>query len=210
MGPGSDLGSPGSFAITWLTMMAAMMWPSALPALLSYDRSARARHDVTGPAPSSFAFALAYLVVWLAFGLGAFIVFRGVRAAHLGFLAWDRAGPYLVAAAIIAAGLYELTPLKRRALSRCRTVATSADHGWWSGLGNGVDCVACCAGLMTVLLVLGPMSSVWMVVVATAVIGQKVPAFGPRLVRPVAIGLIALGVWVAIAPAFVPGLTTPV
>jgi predicted metal-binding membrane protein len=62
---------------------------------------------------------------------------------------------------------------------------------------------------MLLLFAVGVMSSFWMLVVAALVFAQKVPAGGPRLVAPVALLLVGLGVWIAFAPSSVPGLTLP-
>ena len=109
---------------------------------------------------------------------------------------------------IVAAGLYELTPLKRLNLRRCR----SDPHGgnaFRSGLVHGLDCVGCSGALMAVLFVLGAMSLFWMAVVAVAIFAEKVLPRGPRLAPVFAVALVALGIWVGVSPASVPGLTEP-
>jgi predicted metal-binding membrane protein len=108
---------------------------------------------------------------------------------------------------IVAAGLYELTPLKRLSLRRCR----SAPHGnaFRSGLEHGFDCVGSSGALMAVLFVLGPMSLFWMAVVAVVIFVEKVLPRGPRLAPVFAVAVVALGIWVGVSPASVPGLTEP-
>jgi predicted metal-binding membrane protein len=200
MGPGTDLGSLSFFTATWATMMAAMMLPSALPAVLSSG----ARR------PRSVLFLVGYLAAWTLAGVVAFFAYRAVRAEHFGFLGWQRDGAYVAGAAVVAAGLYELAPLKRACLQRCRT---SAERGTGragrDGLRYAVDCLGCSAGLMLVLFAVGVMSVLWMAVVAALVFVQKVPAWGARVVAPLAVALLGLGVWVALAPSSVPGLTLP-
>jgi predicted metal-binding membrane protein len=200
MGPGTDLGTLSFFTATWATMMAAMMLPSALPAVLSFDRAARGVPPVL--------FVISYLAVWSAVGVAVFAAYRSVRAEHLGFLGWDRGGAYVAGAAVITAGIYELTPLKRACLSRCRACATR-EGALGAGIRYGIDCVGCSAGLMLVLFTVGVMSLFWMAIVAVLVFVQKVPARRTRLVAPVAVLLLALGVWIALAPSSVPGLTLP-
>src|SRR5437899_1118657 len=107
MGPGTDLGSFGFFAGIWVTMIAAMMLPSAIPAI---TRAGKGR----------FVFAASYVAVWATVGTCAYLVYEAVRGMHPGFLDWDAGGRYLAAAAVVAAGLYQLTPLKRSCLRRCR------------------------------------------------------------------------------------------
>ncbi len=208
MGPGTDLGSFRFFAGTWTAMMAGMMLPSALPAIVSWNRRAPRR---AGPqALSSIAFAAGYVAVWTLVGAAAYAADSAVRAADIGFLAWDRSGAYIVAGAVVAAGLYELTPLKRGSLDRCRGHdAVASPNAVVAGLRYGVNCVGCSAGLMLVLFALGVMSVTWMLVVAGLVAVEKVPRAGRRLVAPIAVMLVGLGVWIALDPSSVPGLTHP-
>jgi predicted metal-binding membrane protein len=198
-GPGTDLGGLGWYLGIWVTMTAAMMLPSAAPA---------ARHvaQLAQGVPTLF-FTAGYLAVWTGYGLLAYGVFRLVSSFDIGWLAWDRVGPYAAGGVIIAAGLYELTPLKRVSLRRCR----SAPHGnaFQSGLTHGFACVGCSGALMAVLFVLGAMSLFWMAVVAVLIFAEKVLPRGPRLAPVFAMALVALGIWVAMSPTSVPGLTEP-
>jgi predicted metal-binding membrane protein len=199
-GPGTDLGGLGWFLGIWVTMTAAMMLPSAAPAARHAARLARR--------VPTLLFTAGYLAVWTGYGLLAYGVFQLVTSLDLGWLAWDRRGPYVAGSVIVAAGLYELTPLKRLSLRRCR----SDPHGgkaFRSGLVHGLDCVGCSGGLMAVLFVLGAMSLFWMAVVAVAIFAEKVLPRGPRLASLFSVALVALGIWVAVSPASVPGLTEP-
>jgi predicted metal-binding membrane protein len=208
MGPGTDLGSFWFFAGTWIAMMAAMMLPSAVPAVVSFERIVPRRAGAS--AISSVAFAAGYIAVWAVVGVAAFVAYRGIRAADFGFLAWGRDGAYVTGAAVVAAGVYELTSLKRACLGRCRANADPAPtNGVRAGLRYGVNCVGCSAGLMVVLFALGVMSFTWMLVIAALLLVEKVPQFGPRLVTPIATLLIALGLWIAFDASSVPGLTLP-
>jgi predicted metal-binding membrane protein len=217
MGPGTDLGSFSFFLGVWTTMMAAMMLPSALPMVLLFDKVARGRRAAGRPTPSTLVFVSSYLVVWAGMGIVAFGLYRGLRDASLGFLAWDRDGPWVTGGAIVAAGLYELTPLKQVCLRHCRSPLHFVLGGWKSGtrgallMGaeHGTFCVGCCWGLMVILFALGVMSLTWMLVVAALVFAQKVLPFGGRLQVPLALVLVGLGLWVALSPGTVPGLTVP-
>jgi predicted metal-binding membrane protein len=212
-GPGTDLGTLGWYVGVWVTMMAAMMLPSALPMVLLFDRISRERSH----SASTLLFVASYLAVWTGYGLVAFGLYRLIAGAHLGFLAWDRAGPYLAGAAIGLAGLYELTPLKSVCLRHCRSPLHFVMHGWREGnLGairmgatHGTYCVGCCWGLMLILFTLGVMSLFWMALVAALIFVQKILPFGLRASRLFALGFVALGIWVAVSPASVPELTQP-
>ena len=210
-GPGTDLGALGWFVGIWVTMTAAMMLPSAAPTTLLYARSVGGRLERTA------LFLGGYLVAWSAYGLAAYGIFRAVRAAAPGFLAWDRGGPWVAGGALAAAGLYELTPLKDVCLRHCRSPLHFVVGGWRPGArgavrmgaARGAYCVGCCSGLMLVLFALGAMSLVWMAVVGALIFAQKVLPAGDRLTRVFAVAFVAAGLWVAVSPSSVPGLTQP-
>jgi len=218
-GPGTDLGGLGFYLGIWVTMMAAMMLPAAAPMVLLFARVSgdRAERGRPGVVPT-WVFVAGYLAVWTAYGLVAYGLFRAVKGAAGGVLAWDRAGPYVAGAAVAAAGLYELTPLKDVCLRHCRSPLHFVLHGWKEGyrgalrMGaeHGAYCVGCCWGFMVVLFALGVMSLFWMAIVAALVFVQKVLPLGQRLVtRVFSIAFVALGIWITAAPGSVPGLTQP-
>jgi len=216
-GPGTDLGGLGWYLGIWVTMMAAMMLPSAAPMVLLFHATSSRRGRQEQSFVLTCVFLLGYLAVWTAYGLAAYGLYRLVIDAGAGFLAWSRGGPYVAGAAIAVAGLYELTPLKSVCLRHCRSPLHFILGRWREGrLGairmgaeHGAYCVGCCWGLMIVLFALGVMSLLWMVVVATLIFAQKVLPGGDRLTRLFAVGFVAAGIWVAAAPASVPGLTQP-
>jgi predicted metal-binding membrane protein len=139
------------------------------------------------------SFAVGYLAVWTVFGLAAYLVFRsGTSVEVAGVL-------------VVTAGLYQLTPLKQRSLRRCRSV--HEDGATRAGVVHGLDCVGSSGGLMVALFALGVMSLFWMAVIAAAIFAEKVLPRGPQLSRLFAVALVLLGIWVAMSPASVPGLT---
>src|SRR5688500_777618 len=97
-GPGTDLGGLGWYLGIWFTMTAAMMLPSATPAARHVAEHARRL--------PTLLFAAGYLAVWTGYGLLAYGIFQLVTSLDLGWLAWDRAGPYAAGGVIVAAGLY--------------------------------------------------------------------------------------------------------
>jgi predicted metal-binding membrane protein len=215
-GPGTDLGSLGWYLGVWVTMMAAMMLPSALPMIQLFDHVARRSATGRRQLPTS-VFVASYFAVWTAYGVVAFALYRAVTGLHLGFLAWNHAGPYLAGGSIALAGLYELTPLKSVCLRHCRSPLHYLLGGWRPGIVGAVRmgvehggyCVGCCWGLMLLLFALGVMSLFWMAVVAALIFAQKVLPFGLRTTRVFAMAFLALGLWVAVSPASVPGLKQP-
>ncbi|MFL5849097.1 MAG: DUF2182 domain-containing protein [Solirubrobacteraceae bacterium] len=207
-GPGTELGGLGWFATSWLVMMAAMMLPVAAPMLVAFGRRAVAA-DTTG------AFAGGYLLAWLAAGLAFYAAIDAVRALDLGFLAWDSGGRYVAGGVIALAGVYQLTPVKDVCLRRCRDRRAFMQERWRPGrlgaLRMGVEhggyCFGCSWALMGTLFGLGVMSLTWMAVVAVLVAGERLLHRRARLA--VAVVLVALGAWVALAPGDVPALTVP-
>jgi predicted metal-binding membrane protein len=216
-GPGTDLGGLAWYLGIWTTMMAAMMLPSVAPMVLSFHRAGLARARESGPLARTWAFALSYLAVWAGYGLAAYGLYRLIDHFGAGLLDWSRGGRFVAGGAIVAAGLYELTPLKTVCLRHCRTPMQFVMHGRREGqLGavrmgvvHGAYCVGCCLGLMVVLFALGVMSLTWMAVVAALIFAQKVLPAGERLTRAFAVAFAAAGIWVAAAPGSVPGLTLP-
>ena len=161
MGAQTELGTLGFFAAAWVPMMAAMMLPGAVPAI-----AARAQ-----AAPF---FAVAYVAVWTLFGLAVYALYRPHSHAVAGVLT-------------IAAGLYELTPLKRACRRRCQSSVRS-------GLVFGSWCVGSSVGLMVMLVALGAMSVTWMAVVAALLLVQKLLPPNRLLDVPVALAIVGLGV----------------
>ena len=90
-GPGTDLGSAGWYLGIWVTMMAAMMLPSATPMVLLFSKAASG--STHRPGLATALFVVGYLVAWTAFGLVAYALFRLVRGLDPSFLAWDVAAP---------------------------------------------------------------------------------------------------------------------
>jgi predicted metal-binding membrane protein len=217
-GPGTDLGGLGWFVGIWVTMMAAMMLPSVAPMVVAFARvtAHRARSDQAAFVPT-WVFVASYFAVWTLYGLVAYGIYRLVLGASFGFLAWDRAGPYVAGGAVAAAGLYQLTRLKDVCLRHCRSPLHFVLHGWrtgWTGavrMGaeHGLYCVGCCLGLFVILFAVGVMSLFWMALVSAVIFAEKILPGGERLSRIFAVGFVALGIWIAVAPGSVPGLRQP-
>jgi len=207
-GPGTDLGAFGWFIGIWVTMMAAMMLPSAAPAVLMFSGLRRG-------APT-WAFIGGYLLAWTTVGVAAYAAFRGLRELTPSYTAWDERGPWVAGAALVASGLYQLTPLKTVCLRHCRAPlgfllrnGPGRAGAVRTGFGHGAYCIGCCVGLMLALFALGVMSLVWMTAVAAVILVEKVFPRGEIFARTIAVALVAVGFWVAAAPESVPGLTQP-
>jgi predicted metal-binding membrane protein len=209
-GPGTDPGTLGFFIVIWVVMMAAMMFPSVLPMVVVYDRVSREH----GHTPF---FVAGYLVTWTAAGLLAYGLFAAGRAVAGDALAWDEAGRYVAAGVLVAAAAYQLTPLKNRCLTRCRGPLRFVLEGWREGRGGalrmglsqGAWCVGCCWALMASLFALGVMSLAWMAFVAALIALEKLAPWRVAANRAIAVGLLAIGIGLALAPKEVPALTVP-
>jgi predicted metal-binding membrane protein len=207
-GPGTELGGLGWFAVVWVTMMAAMMLPSIAPMVLAHARAQ------IGASP---AFVAGYLLTWAAVGMLGYALIEGVRSLDLGALAWDEAGRYVAGGAILAAAIYQLTPLKDRSLRRCRNPRAFVSQHWRPGpvgalrmgIEHGRICVASSWALMAALFALGVMSVGWMILVAALIATEKLLPWRTVATRGTAVLLAILGIALAFAPEDVPGLTVP-
>jgi predicted metal-binding membrane protein len=191
------LGSPGPFVAGWTVMMAAMMLPSATPLVFEFARNAEGRrgwHAATG------LLGATYLGVWLAFGVVCYALYNAVG------MPWPNQGP-VGGAALVIAGLYALTPLKRASEAWCRELC--ALHGSLpfnlmrsavvAGARYGLSCLGCSAGLMVAMVLIGMSNLVWMVVLAAVVLAYKVaPAPTPPRMLALSAAMVALGVVYAV------------
>jgi predicted metal-binding membrane protein len=195
-GPGAELGGLGWYLGIWVTMTAAMMLPATAPMVVVFSRVSRARRRGLGVAPMG-AFVAGYLVTWTFSGLVAY-----------GLLARVHGERYLAGVALVAAGLYELTPLKEVCLRHCRGPVHFVHAGWRDGpvgalqMGSrhGLYCVGCCSGLMLALFALGVMSLSWMAVIAVLIFVQKVLPLGDRVAPIVSASFVVLAAWVVVSP----------
>jgi predicted metal-binding membrane protein len=174
-------------------------------------------HGKSTEAGTTALFVAGYLLTWTAAGLIGYALIEGGRALDLGFLAWDGGGPYVAGAVIVAAGIYQLTPLKDVCLRHCRSPMMFLLTHWKPGragaLRMGVEhggwCVGCCWGLMAALFALGVMSIGWMVMIAALIAFEKLLPWKAVANRGIAVLLVVLGLGVAFAADDVPGLTLP-
>jgi predicted metal-binding membrane protein len=152
--------------------------------LMAVPAAARYAH---GRVAVGLLFALSYLAVWGFAGVAVFVL----CGPH---------GSLAPAATVIAAGIYELTPLKRYFRRRCRESPAS-------GLDAGLDCVGSCLGLMLAAMALGVTGVVGMSVVALLIAGQKLLPVKAAVDVPLALAIVGLGLLVVISPSSVPALT---
>ncbi|ODR98831.1 hypothetical protein AUC68_06445 [Methyloceanibacter methanicus] len=190
--------------VMWAVMMVAMMLPSAAPMVLLYARVVRRadQQAASAEAPLSIAsFAGGYLSLWILFSILAVAVQFALERAGLMTMMMSSRSALLSGALLIAAGVYQLTPLKAACLEHCRSPAAYlANHwragpmgAWRMGLEHGAYCVGCCAVLMLLLFVGGVMNLVWIAGLSLFVAIEKLAPFGPKLAKVLAVVLIGAG-----------------
>ena len=116
-------------------MMAAMMFPSIWPMVTMYSRIQEGKRGRGREVPvgATAAFVGGYLITWTAWGLLAFGVYKLGSSVWPDAFAWDRGGPYFAGGVILAAALYQLTPLKDACLKRCRSPMMFLMNAWQPG-----------------------------------------------------------------------------
>lgn len=173
---GTYLGTLGWFVVTWVVMMAAMMFPSLAPTVALYARVTRRRGI-----DRAMLFAIGYLVVWGAAGAVAYGLFEAGRALFGHELAWSRAGSTVAAAVVVLAAVYQFTPWKEACLGKCRGPLGFILSSWREGRRGALEmgahhalwCLGCCWALMAALFALGIMNLAWMAVVAALIALEK-------------------------------------
>lgn len=207
----------GLFLLTWLVMMAAMMLPSAMPVILGASRLAGSTSAGTGAgarAATPYVMTAAYLSVWALSGLAAYAAFLGFQVL---LPAGNTAAVRVGALVLLAAGIFQFSPLKRMCLRHCRSplavlvhygpaILATRSGAARVGVRHGAYCLGCCWALMAVLLAAGMMSMVWMGVVAAVVLVEKVSPRGELVSRSLGALLIVLAVLVAALPGLLPPL----
>ena len=184
----------------WWTMMIAMMVPSAAPTILLYAKVHRHSHE---SAPPTAAFLAGYLTCW--FVVSLFAAWLQIAVTSPMSMAID--SPMASGTLLIAAGLYQLSPLKDACLGRCRSPAQFLTRyyrpGLWGavrlGLLHGAYCVGCCWLLMALLFVVGVMNLLWVAALTLLVAAEKLLPGGLWIARISGAGLILWGMAILVA-----------
>jgi predicted metal-binding membrane protein len=189
----------------WIVMMVGMMTPSVAPMILIHARVGRQAATEGKPFAASGWFAGGYLLAWTAFALIATAAQWGLERAALLTPMMQSASNVLGAIVLIAAGLYQWTPLKEACLSHCRSpLSFIQQQGGFRrdpagaltlGFRHGIYCIGCCWALMALLFVGGVMNLLWIAALAILVLVEKALPFGRVIARLAGIACIAAGVW---------------
>ncbi|HLZ68978.1 MAG TPA: DUF2182 domain-containing protein [Dehalococcoidia bacterium] len=200
------------FIATWVAMMAAMMFPASAPMILAFARVHAARRERGRPFVPAWIFTGAYLLVWTGAGIVAFLLATAAdRLAGRSPWLMDHAAR-IGGVVLILAGLYQLSPLKGRCLSKCRTPLSFIATSWRDGRGgavrmgleHGAYCLGCCWLLFALLFPLGVMNIAAMAALTALVFAEKALPFGRMLAPVAAVALIAWGAAVLFWPAALP------
>lgn len=194
------------FALTfsmWAVMMVAMMTPSAAPMILMFAGVNRRRREQQVSYVPTGVFLMGYLVVWAGFSVLATTAQWALHAVFLLSPMMALTSPVFGGVLLLAAGIYQWTPLKHACLSKCRSplgfVLNEWREGRWGaflmGLKHGVYCTGCCWSLMALLFVAGVMNLLWVAAIAGFVLLEKVAPGGERLGRVVGVVVVGWGVW---------------
>lgn len=191
--PGPAAGAQWSFGYTllvflmWWVMMIAMMLPSVSPTILLYSTLLRRGSESRHTAATSIIFLIGYLLCWAAFSLMTTVVQWGLETSRLvsaNMMTLTHTVPG--ALVLIAAGIYQITPLKQACLSHCRTPVEfitkrrrpGAGGVFAMGLEHGAYCLGCCWFLMALLFVGGIMNLYWIAALAAFVTFEKLTPYG--------------------------------
>ena len=192
-----------SLAPMWGLMAVAMMLPPTLPWIWFYAAASRNPEDGGLRWASVLLFVLGYLLIWLAFGVAA--TAAQLSLSRAGFLTPDQGGRLAArmasALVLLAAGAYQLSPVKDACLRHCRTPLSyfltawrdGPSGGFSMGFRHGLYCFGCCWALMAVSFSVGVMNLLWMAVLTLALTIEKATTWGRRLTPALGVLLILWG-----------------
>ena len=188
-----------SFLVMWVVMTAAMMLPSMAPTLWRYRQALTRAGETRADGLTALA-SVAYLVVWTALGVFAFVLGVAFATARTRFPELTRAAPIAAGVVVFLAGGIQFTRWKTRHLALFRPpqrtgprVQADASTACRHGLRLGRDCALSCAGPMASLLVLGAMDLRAMAIVTVAITAERLAPAGDRVARVIGAGAIAVG-----------------
>ena len=193
--------------LMWWVMMIGMMLPGALPMTLTFATVNRRRRELGTPYVPTALFVAGYLLAWGAFGAAATALQWILEHAGLVTPMMHASSPLLGGLLFVAAGLYQLTPLKHACLRRCRSPLAFVLEHWHDGrrgalrmgLAHGAYCVGCCALLMALLFVGGVMNILWAAAIAAWVLLEKAVPAGEAAARGAGLLAIAFGAWMMVS-----------
>lgn len=188
----------------WVVMMVGMMLPSAAPTVLLYATILRNSDPQGEPTARTYAFMGGYLLAWTAFSALATLLQGLLAKTDLLTPMMESAQGWVSGSLLIAAALYQLTPLKQTCLDSCRSPVEFLTRNWRPGLDgalrlglhHGLYCVGCCWALMLLLFAGGVMSLLWIGAITIYVLAEKLVPLGVWSSRASGAVLLMAGGWV--------------
>jgi predicted metal-binding membrane protein len=200
-------GAAASFVGMWIVMMVAMMLPALLPVLRRYRKSVGTA--VGAPGGLTTLVGAGYFVAWTACGAAVYPVGAALAGLAMHAPAVSRAVPAAIGAIVVVAGALQFTRWKARRLACCRNapahegaVPRDAGSAWRLGLRVGLQCIACCANLMAILLVSGIMDLRTMILVTAAITAERVAPAGEWPARAIGIVVVVAGMLLVVDRVF--------
>jgi len=183
-------------------MMVAMMVPSAAPMVLAFLAMNHRRQTAARPLVPVGIFLFGYLAVWTAYSAVAVLAQWGLHKAALLSPTMAATSPILTGGLLLAAGVFQWTPLKRACLKGCRSPLSFLMSEWRDGtagafvmgLRHGSYCLGCCWILMGLLFVAGVMNLLWVALISLFVMAEKILARGELLGHVTGVALVTAGV----------------
>jgi predicted metal-binding membrane protein len=196
--------------LMWWLMMVAMMMPSAAPMVLMHASIGRKQAKAVRPLAATALFVVGYLVVWAGFSLMATSLQWGLESMDVVSGMMVITSPTIAGLVLIAAGLYQLTPLKLACLKHCQHPLIFIAHHWRPGrmgafrmgIEHGGYCLGCCWFLMALLFVGGIMNLIWIAGIAIYVGIEKFAARRRWLTIASGVALTVAGLHIVASPLF--------
>ena len=193
--------------VMWTIMMVGMMLPSAVPLILNFTAEARQEPHQAGVLAPTTALVLGYVVVWTGFSVLATTGQWALHQAALLSPMMVSTSPVLSGALLLAAGVYQLTPMQYNLLKRCRQPLHFLNLHWREGTGgafvmgleHGAYCLGCCFVLMGILFIGGVMNLLLLAAVTAFVLFEKALPYGNIAGRVSGPLMIAAGIYFLVA-----------
>lgn len=193
--------------LMWAEMMVAMMLPSATPMILMFAKIQRNRREREQPFVATGIFVLGYLVVWTGFSGLAAVLQWALHAKALLSPMMVGTSPLLGGGLLIAAGVFQWTPLKNACLAGCCSPMNFLMTGWREGrmgafvmgLRHGVHCMGCCWFLMLLLFVAGVMNIWWIALITILVLIEKIARRGLLVGKMAGVAFAVWGIWMMLS-----------
>ena len=192
--------------VMWAVMMVGMMLPGALPTILLFRRAIHSDSQVRAPVARTLTFASGYVLAWSVFSVAATLLQWGLAQVALLSPMMMSVSPWLGGAILIAAGVYQWTPLKTVCVTHCRSPLAFLMQHWRPGtpsalrvgLRHGLYCVGCCWVLMLLLFFGGVMNLSWIAAITAFVLAEKLTPYGVQAGRLSGVALVLAGLLVLV------------